>query len=303
MRNPTRGAPPLRSEVAGVRLSTPERVYFPDVGVTKSELAGYYERVAERALPGLASRPLSLLRCPEGRESECFFQKRADSSIPDLVPRVVVKAGRAPYAMVEDLPSLVALVQVGVLELHVWGARADRLDRPDLLVVDLDPAPALPWSRVVEAAALLRGLLEELGLVPFVRLTGGKGLHVVVPLQRRSSWKEVKGFARAAARQLVRAAPDRFTDRMPKAERRGKVFLDTFRNDAESTAIASWSVRARPGAPVALPVGWEELEPREKPVVSLRDAPARLEEPDPWRDFEASRRTITKAMRRRVGAL
>jgi bifunctional non-homologous end joining protein LigD len=289
-------------QVAGVRLSTPERVYFPESGVTKLELAQYYERMQARVLPGLEGRPLTLVRCPEGREGECFYQKRADRSIPALVPRVVVKEGRAPYAMVNDLPSLIALVQVGVLELHVWGARADRLDRPDILVVDLDPDPSVPWRRVADTALLLRALFDELGLVPFVRSTGGKGLHVVVPLERRTGWDEVKSFAQALVAQIVRTAPGEYTARMSKAQRHGKIFLDVFRNAPEATAIASWSVRARPGAPVAAPLAWERLGADERPVLSLRDALATLSEPDPWAAFEASRRPLTAAMRRRVGA-
>jgi bifunctional non-homologous end joining protein LigD len=293
----------VRAVVAGVRLSTPDRVYFPESGITKSELAQYYERMAERVLPGLVQRPLSLVRCPEGHAGECFYQKRAEKSIPESVPRVVVKKGRPPYAMVSDLPSLVSLVQVGVLELHVWGARADQLDRPDIVVVDIDPDASLPWTRVAETAFLLRELFQALDLVPFVRSTGGKGLHVVVPLERRSTWEAVKEFALAVAGQLVRAAPDRFTANMSKSRRPGKIFLDVFRNAPEATAIASWSTRARPGAPVAATLAWDELEADEPPRITLRDAPARLERPDPWASFETSRRRLTESMRRRVGAL
>jgi bifunctional non-homologous end joining protein LigD len=205
--------------------------------------------------------------------------------------------------MVGDLRSLIALVQIGALELHPWGARADRLDRPDLVVFDLDPDPALPWSRVVETALALRTFLADLGLVPFARATGGKGVHVVTPLVRRSGWDEVKAFAAAVAGELVRLAPGQLTPRMSKARRRGKIFIDVFRNAPEATAIASYSVRARPGAPVALPLAWPELEaldapPRESP----REALARLERPDPWEGFEASRRPLTRALLRRVSS-
>jgi len=286
--------------VAGVRLSNPDRVYFPEVGITKSELAQYYERMAERVLPGLVKRPLSLVRCPEGRGGECFYQKRAERSVPASVPRVVVKKGRAPYAMVEELADVVSLVQVGVLELHVWGARADNLDRPDVMVVDLDPDPELPWSRVREAALLLRELFDTVGLVPFVRSTGGKGLHVVVPLVRRSGWEEVQGFAMAASRRLQQLAPDRFTTNMGKAHRPGRIFLDVFRNAPEATAITSWSTRARPGAPVAATLSWEEAEGDEQPRVTLRDAATRLTRPDPWAAFEDSRRPLTAAMKRKL---
>jgi bifunctional non-homologous end joining protein LigD len=286
-------------EVAGVRLSHPDRVYFPELGITKRELAQYYERMAERVLPGLVNRPLSLLRCPE-RYTECFYQKRANRSIPAIVPRVVVRGGREAYAMVKDLASLIALVQVGVLEFHVWGARADRLDRPDLLIFDLDPDPAVPWSQLAGTAQLLRGVLEELGLVPFVRSSGGKGLHLVTPIERRSEWDEVKGFAEDVALLLVRAAPDRYTAEVAKAKRRGRIYIDYLRNDREATAIATWSVRARPGAPVAATLHWDELESAKRPVIGMRDAGARLERADPWAEFEASRRALTATMRRRV---
>jgi bifunctional non-homologous end joining protein LigD len=284
-----------------VRLSNPDRVYWPDAGVTKSELAQYYETMAERALPGLARRPLSLVRCPTGIEGQVFYQKAANQGVPANVARVDVGQDE-PYAMVTDLASLIALVQIAVLEFHVWGARADKLDRPDLLVFDLDPDPSVPWRRVADTARVLRALLEELGLVAFVRSTGGKGLHVVSPLVRRSTWEEVKGFAHALALQLVRQAPQQFTTNMSKSRRRGRIFLDYLRNDRESTAIASYSTRARPGAPVAMPIFWEEIEARDEPPhFDVRSAPARLREADPWREFETSRRALSRDALRRAG--
>jgi bifunctional non-homologous end joining protein LigD len=291
----------LASEVAGVRLSTPDRVYYPDDGVTKRELADYWEAVAERALPLVAQRPLSMVRCPESI-AECFYQKRVSESIPDSVPRVIVKSGREPYAMVDDLRSLISLVQVGVLEFHVWGARADRLDRPDLVVFDLDPDPELPWRSTAETAVLLRELLSELGLVSFVRSTGGKGLHVVAPLVRRATWDEVKGFSHALAQQFARTAPARFTTTVTKSRRKGKILIDYLRNDPESTAIASWSPRARAGAPIAAPLAWAELDAEERPEITVRDAHTRLLRPDPWGEFEDARRPLTRGMLRRVGA-
>ena len=292
----------LHSEVAGIRLSTPDRVYYPDDGITKRELADYWESVAERALPFLAHRPLSMVRCPE-TIAECFYQKRVSESIPDSVPRVVVKEGREPYAMVNDLRSLISLVQVGVIEFHVWGARADRLDRPDLIVFDLDPDPELPWRSTAETALLLREVLSELKLVSFARSTGGKGVHVVVPLERRATWDEVKGFSHALARQFVRTAPDRFTTTVTKSRRKGKILIDYLRNDPESTAIASWSPRARDGAPIAAPLSWNELDADVRPVFTVRDAQARLTRPDPWDEFEDARRPLTRAMQRRLGAI
>src|SRR5262249_44340440 len=218
------------------------------------------------------------------------------------VARVRVRGGEQPYAMVNDLAALISLVQIGVLEFHVWGARADRLDRPDLIVFDLDPDPAVPWARVVETAAALRTYLADLELVCFARATGGKGLHVVAPLVRRASWDEVGEFAKGVAHALVRIAPDRFTAVMSKAKRKGKIFIDWVRNTREATAVASWSTRARPGAPVALPIAWEELESSPAPLrESVREAPRRIAMPDPWADFESSRRPLTSAARRRAG--
>ena len=204
--------------------------------------------------------------------------------------------------MVTDLASLISLVQIGVLELHVWGARADRLDRPDLLIFDLDPDPAVPWASVIETARGLRSFLGDLGLVCFARATGGKGVHVVAPIVRRSSWEDVRTFSRGVARELVRLAPAHFTAQMSKARRKGKIFIDWVRNTFEATAIASYSVRARAGAPVALPISWEELESLEAPLLeSPRDALRRLETPDPWADFEASRRPLSRSALLRVG--
>jgi bifunctional non-homologous end joining protein LigD len=293
--------PALRGEVAGVRLSHPERVYYPDLGVTKSEIAQYYEAMAERALPGLRARPLSLVRCPDGIEGECFYQKQAGVSVPARVGRVAVNKGKAPYAMVTDLASLISLVQIGALELHVWGARADDLERPDLLVLDLDPDPSVPWARLAEAAQRVRRKLSGLGFVPFLRTTGGKGLHVVAPLVRRSGWPELKAFAYGIALQLVRETPKELTAEIAKAKRHGKILIDYLRNQREATAVASYSLRARPGAPVATPIAWSELEgARELPRWSLRSVRERLGQPDPWQAFEASRRALTASARARV---
>jgi bifunctional non-homologous end joining protein LigD len=294
-------APQPRNEVAGVHLSTPERIYWPDAGITKSELAGHYERVASRILPLIALRPLTLLRCPEGHEGECFYQKHANDSLPATIPRVTVKRREAPYTMIRDLPSIIELVQLGTLELHVWGALADRVDRPDILVFDLDPDPSVPWRRLADTARALRELLADLGLLAFVRATGGKGLHVVTPIVRRPTWPAVKDFTHAVARTLVREAPRHYTTSMTKARRTGKIFLDTFRNAPDATAIASYSTRASVGAPVAAPLFWEEIEgPKGPPIFRLRDMEARLREADPWATFEASRRLVTAAARRRV---
>ncbi len=296
--------PPRRSgaEVAGVRLTHPGRILFPGAGLSKRDLALYYEAVAGAALPELAGRPLTLLRCPEGIEGECFHQKRAGRGMPDTVPRVDVgKEGR--YLMIDGLPSLIALVQSGVLEFHVWGSRADRLERPDRLVLDIDPGSGTPWSDVVATAGLLRARLESLGLAAFPRATGGKGIHVVVPIERRLGWAQAKAFTRALAREMVRETPGRFTTNLKKSARQGRIFLDYLRNQRGATAVGSYSVRARPGAPVAVPVSWEELEASRRPLQFTPDrVVVRTRGPgaDPWAGFENARRAVTAAARRAV---
>ena len=292
-------------EVAGIRLSNPDRVLYPRQGITKQLLAEYYASVADGLLPHVRDRPLTLVRCPSGHGEQCFFQKHAKESIPDVVPRVRIQEddGPADYMRIDGLPSVIALVQLGVLEFHVWGARADRLDRPDRLVLDLDPDPDLPWTELAAAALLLRERLDGLGLESFVRTTGGKGLHVVLPIERRTDWDTAKAFTRAVAEGFVREWPHRFIATASKKQRAGKIFIDYLRNAPNATAIGTWSTRAREGAPVAVPLEWDELlEAPDLPYFDVESAPRRLRERgDPWTAMDAVRQSITKAMLREVG--
>jgi bifunctional non-homologous end joining protein LigD len=279
-----------------VRLTHPDKVLFPDPGITKRELADYWAAVADVALPLLARRPLTLYRCPDGYAAQCFYQKHVGAGVPAAVPRVAIRDGEDPYAMVEDVASLQALAQIGVLEVHVWGSRAEHLDQPDIVIFDLDPAENVPWSEVAWAALAAKERLEGLGLVAFAKLTGGKGVHVVVPVKPGPTWPAVKKFARAFVLEMVRDEPQRFVASMSKTKRVGKIFIDYLRNDAEATAIGPYSPRARPGAPVALPIEWDELAPdaRTPPKFGLREVPKliRTRKRDPWQDFEAARRAL-----------
>ena len=314
--NPGRGG----VEVGPVRVTNPERVLFGEVGATKLELVRYYERVAPLLLPYAAGRPLTLVRCPAGLDGEeekprqtrrkgqsqarrCFYQKHARASIPAAVTRVPIEeaGGTALYLAVEDEVALLSLAQHGVIELHLWGSRIDRLDRPDRLVLDLDPGPGVGWDALVLAARVVRRRLQELGLETFPLSTGGNGLHLVAPLVRRHGWARVKGFAQALARELARAHPRAFTARMAKKEREGRIYLDYLRNDEGSTAVCPWSVRARPGAPVAAPLTWEELDPAAPLRFGVRDVDALVARGDPWTGYFERRQSIGKAALEALG--
>lgn len=279
-----------RAEVAGVRLSHPDKVLFPKQGITKSDLASYYEAVAECMLPQISGRPLSLVRCPQGRGGKCFFQKHDQGGFPDAmktVPITEASGALTSYFYVDTLAGLVAGVQVGVLEFHLWGCRRDRLEQPDRLVFDLDPDEALGFADVSRAASDVRDRLRILGLNSWAMVTGGKGIHVVVPLARRNGWDEVKSFARGFARKLAEQDSERYIAKASKASRTGRIFVDWLRNDRGSTAICPYSSRAREGAPVAMPVTWEELGGLQSAnVFTVANAPRRVRDlPDPWADM------------------
>lgn len=287
-------------EVEGVRVTHPDRVLFPDQGITKRELIDYYVKIAGRMLPHVAGRPLALVRCPRGSEGECFFQKHASPGWPDDFKKIRIreKSGTDQYLYIEDVSGLVASAQMGVLELHLWCCRVDDVEKPDRLVFDLDPDEGVGFAEVKTAAIELRARLKKLGLESFPLATGGKGIHVVVPLTRGHSWDEHKDFAEAIARLMAEEEPDRFVATMSKAKRRGKIFVDYLRNQRGASAIAPFSSRARKGAPVAWPVSWPAL-------AKLKDArPASVaEQPrisgDPWKGYFALRQKLPHTGSRR----
>ena len=248
--------------VAGVRISHPDRVVYPEDGVTKVGLARYYAAIAEHILPHLRSRPAALLRCPEGLGQECFYQKHPGPWTPASLRRIRIREKNKTdeHLVIEDVAGLVGLVQVGVLEIHTWNAQADRLEAPDRVVFDLDPGPDVPWRAVLMAARLVRSTLEARGLESFVKTTGGKGLHVVTPIEAGAGWPACVAFARRVVDSLVTQTPGAFVATMAKSARKGKIFVDYFRNQRGATSIAAYSTRARPGAPVSTPVTWDELD-------------------------------------------
>ncbi len=293
-------------EIGGVRLSSPGKVLYPEQGVTKSELALYYERIADWILPHIENRPLTLVRCPEGQAKECFYQKHVNERFPAAVHRVEVdeSAKAVPYGAIDSLKGLISLVQMGALELHIWGSRRDQIEKPDYVVFDLDPDEGLGWERVVEGALRVRDRLAGLGLETFLKTTGGKGLHVVLPLTRRLEWDEVKAFTKAVSEDIAASEPDRYTSKLPKVRRQGKIFIDYLRNGRGATSIAAFSTRARPGAPVSAPLFWEELESDVRAnTFNVRNLPQRLASlrADPWEGIYKVRQSITAAMKKAVG--
>jgi bifunctional non-homologous end joining protein LigD len=277
--------------VAGVRLTHPDRVLYQQQAITKLALARYYEAVAPFLLPHVTGRPLNLVRCPEGLRGQCFYQKHAGPGVPKEVKRVRIReasGATGTYLYVEDVAGLVALTQIGVLELHPWGAQVGRLEHPDRLVLDFDPAPGVPWPRVVEAARAARALLDELRLTAFLKTTGGKGLHVVAPLRPQADWATVHELGQAIGAEMVKREPTLYTVNPLKSARRGRIFIDYLRNVRGATAVAAFSTRARPGAPVSTPFGWDELDGKTRPedfTVSTVLTRLRSLRKDPWDGF------------------
>lgn len=288
--------------LAGVKLTSPDKVLFPAAGLTKEDLARYLLAVSDRMLPHVSGRPLSLVRCPEGATKECFFQKHTMKGMPAALKSVPVKENDgaiARYLMIDSAGGLVAAAQMGALEIHIWGSHAETIDRPDRLVFDLDPDPGVGFSGVREAARDVRKLLLAAGLESFALVTGGKGIHVVAPLDASQSWEEVKGFARGVATKLAESEPDRFVATMSKAKRKGRIFIDWLRNERGSTAIAPYSPRARAQATVALSVSWTELGRIDSAAqFTVPTVLARLKrlKSDPWTGyFETHQRISRKA--------
>jgi bifunctional non-homologous end joining protein LigD len=296
--------------VAAITITHPEKVLWPQAkeasSVTKLELARYYEMAAPRMLPHLALRPLSMVRAPDGIGGQQFYQRHVLAGVTGAVP-MRVEGENAPYHAIDSLEGLVALGQAAVLEIHPWGCKKGDPETPERLTFDLDPAPELPFERVIDAAHEMRGLLSACGFTPFVKTTGGKGLHVVVAIKGTAkkpvTWAEAKEFAKEVAERATSVAPQRYTANMSKKQRVGKIFIDYLRNDRTATAVGPWSPRARPGATVAVPLSWRDLkkglDPKE---FSIATATAIFKRSDPWKDLGASGAPL-EAARKKLDAL
>ncbi|HUF55385.1 MAG TPA: DNA ligase D [Thermohalobaculum sp.] len=290
---------------AGVRLTNPERVLYPSMGATKRDLAGYFDRAWEAMQPWLDGRPVTLVRCPEGSGAECFFQKHPKKGEPEALGSVRIadsKGQKKSYVALPTRAALVSCAQIGALEIHLWGARADRIDRPDRLVIDLDPGEGVDWKTIVSIAPSLAQVLDEAGLKSFPLLTGGKGLHLHCPLERRQDWDVVSAFARGFAETIAELDPARFTASSRLKDRPGRIYLDWLRNKRGASAISPFSPRAREGAPIAVPVSWEELAKTggATAYTITLGAEALAERAAAW-GGPAPRQSVTRAGARRIG--
>ncbi len=286
------------AERLGVRLTSPDREALPDGGVTKGQLVAYYDAVAERMLPHIKKRPLSLVRVPRG--SKPFFQKHDTGGFPEVMKRVAIvlkESDKEDHFYVDDFAGIVAGVQMSTLEFHIWGSHIDTLEKPDRIIFDIDPDEGLDFKVTRQAALHIRDVLGEWGLKSFPMVTGGKGIHVIAPLQPVTEWPLVKLFCRTFAQRLEDNEPDSFTANIRKVERKGRMFVDYLRNERGATAIAPFSTRARPGAPCAVPVGWDEIETiKAANLFEIEAAAAKAQEPDPWVGYFELTQSITKGM-------
>ncbi len=301
-----------RIPVCGIAISHPQRTLFPAAHATKLDLARYYEAVGDWIVPHVIDRPLTLVHCPKGvpasgarKGVDCVFMKHAKAWGPSALRRVRIreKTKVGEYLIADSTAAVVALAQMDVLEIHTWNSCFARVEQPDRIVIDLDPGDTIGWGQIVAAARLVRELLQVLDLESFVKTTGGRGLHVVVPLTPAADWTECLEFARAFAMSLVRQRPDLFTEQFGKVGRHDKILVDYLRNNRTNTSIAAYSTRAKPDAPVSVPLAWTELSPSRTPdrftIRTVVDRLARLRS-DPWKEYW---RTTQRVARNAVAAL
>jgi len=289
------------SEVLGVAISHPEKELWPKSkagpAVTKLALARYYEAVAARMLPHIAERPISIVRTPDGIRGQRFFQRHAAPGSEALA--IKIKGEAKPFLSVDSAKSLISLAQLGAVEIHPWGSAKSDPERPGRIVFDLDPSPELSFDRVIDAAKDVRDRLTALGLVPFVKTTGGKGLHVVIAVGGDTSWSDAKTFAKAVALAMERDAPERYTTTLAKSARRGKIFIDIQRNDRMASSVAPWSPRARDGAPISVPLEWSQIKYGMDPSrFTIATSAPLLRKADPWRALQKSARALAPAMKK-----
>jgi bifunctional non-homologous end joining protein LigD len=295
--------------VAGVRVSHPDRVIYPDLGISKIQLVRYFERIADWIMPHVIGRPLTLVHCPAGLNAPCNYLKHAKAWGPSALRRIRIqeKTKVGEYLVADSIEAVVSLAQMGIVEIHTWNSTAKNIERPNRLVWDLDPGPDVSWTRVVAAARLVRGVLKTLGLASWVKTTGGRGVHVVVPLKPKQTVTACLEFSRAVSDSIVQADPLTFTTKFAKAGRERKILIDYLRNNRTNTSVCAFSPRARAAATVSMPVDWSDLDDRPERwallTVSRRLARSRK---DPWKQYWVTAQEISPtslaAVRRAVRA-
>lgn len=279
---------PVELRIDGVRITSPGKLLFEDPPVAKADVVRYYAQAADAMLPYAGGRILSIVRCPRGIDSACFFKKHPAPHAAGVVTTTVPASDGEPeeYFYVEDARGIVMEAQMDTLEFHVWGSRVETLEKPDMMVFDLDPDEGLDLERVRQGVRDLKGMLEELSLSSFLKTSGGKGYHVVVPFEPEASWEVFHGFARRIAEVMAQRWPDRYTSNIRKAQRKGRIFIDWQRNGRGATSIAPYSLRARRGARVSTPLAWDELDRVAPDDVTMADALERIgSADDPWKGF------------------
>lgn len=271
-------------------FTNPNKILYPEKRITKFNLAEYYNKISKWILPYIENRPLTIVRCPQGREKKCFYQKHLNDKTAKGLYSIVIqeKNGKQPYLYIKNQDGLMSLVQFDVLEIHTWGCHIDNIEKPNIITLDLDPGPAVEWKKLIETAFLIKESLEKMQIISFVKTTGGKGLHVVLPIKRQYKWSDIEIFAHTFVNHLVSLNPDLYIATMSKSKRKGKIYLDYLRNQRGATTIAPYSTRARENAPVSTPLSWDELSTKIKSnTFTIKNLPERLHnlKKDPWEDF------------------
>lgn len=282
-----------------------DRVLYPEQGLTKQDLVDYYEYISDRIMPHIRNRPLTIVRCPRGRQAKCFYQKHVTDTVPASIKSIdiIEKTKTEPYIYINDFAGLMGLVQMGVLEMHPWGSNNRNIEKPDRLIFDLDPDPKVVWEEVIDCARVIKEFFDYLDLVTFLKTTGGKGLHIVIPIKPEYEWDEIKEISKTMADIIVSINPKKYLATMSKAKRTGKIFIDYFRNSRGATAIATYSTRARKHAPVSTPLSWQELSSELKPdTFNVNNIAKRLEslKKDPWADFFKVKQRLTKNLLKKL---
>jgi len=295
-----------RPSIAGVGISHPGRVIYPDLGISKIQLARYYDDVGSWMLPHVVGRPLTLLHCPDGLAAPCNYLRHAKAWGPNALRRVRIreKTKVGEYLVADSVEALVSLAQMGILEIHTWNSTDDDVERPNRIILDLDPGPRVTWTQVVAAAKLVREVLKSLGLDSWVKTTGGRGLHVVVPIKPERDWSECLPFARNVSEAIARIDSGRYTTTFAKAGREEKLLIDYLRNNRTNTSVCAFSPRARPGAFVSMPVAWRDLRARPERW-TVQTVPPRLKRArtDPWEDYWTSKQRLSAAALKAVQRL